>query len=99
MNVRRSISGRYPNLGPLILVQAGVPLVDSVGPLLLRKVREGDRLRLEGDRLLDGDRIVGVGMSQSEESVRSAMSEAQLALGERFESFAAQHRGVHPARA
>ncbi len=88
VNVRRSISGRYPNLGPLILVQAGVPLVDSVGPLLLRKVREGDRLRLEGDRLLDGDRIVGVGVSQSEESVRSAMSEAQLALGERFESFA-----------
>src|SRR3954454_17180370 len=28
INVARSISGRYPNLGPRILVEAGVPLID-----------------------------------------------------------------------
>ncbi len=28
---RPSISGRYPNLGPLLLRQAGIPLVDDVG--------------------------------------------------------------------
>ena len=88
VNARRSISGRYPNLGPLILIEAGVPLVDSVGPLLLRKVREGDLLRVEGDRVYDGDRLVGVGVRQGEGSVRDAMAEAQLALGERFETFA-----------
>jgi uncharacterized membrane-anchored protein len=88
VNAARSISGRYPNLGPLILVQAGVPLVDAVGPLLVRKVREGDPLRLEGDRVLAGDVLVGVGIRQSEESVLGAMAEAKLSLAERFESFA-----------
>ena len=44
----RSISGRYPNMGPIRLLEAGIPLVDTVGPLLLQKVREGDKLRLEG---------------------------------------------------
>jgi uncharacterized membrane-anchored protein len=88
VNAARSITGRYPNLGPLTLVRAGVPLIDSVGPLLLRKVREGDSLRLDGDRVLAGDRLVGVGIRQSEPAIRDAMAEAQLALADRFESFA-----------
>jgi uncharacterized membrane-anchored protein len=93
VNAARSISGRYPNLGPLLLVEAGIPLIDGVGPLLLRKVREGDSVRLDGDRVLVGERLVGerlvgVGVRQSEAAVLQAMGEAQLALGERFESFA-----------
>src|SRR4051812_7548358 len=32
INAAPSISGRYPNLGPEILVDAGVPLIDDVGP-------------------------------------------------------------------
>src|SRR5437016_12330888 len=51
VNAARSISGRYPNLGPLIVVEAGIPLVDSVGKLLMTKVREGDHVRVEGDRV------------------------------------------------
>ena len=88
VNAGRSISGRYPNLGPLVLIDAGLTLVDSVGPLLTRKVREGDVIRLDGDRVFVGDRLVGVGVLQSEESIRGAMAEAQLRLAERFESFA-----------
>ncbi|HKX24856.1 MAG TPA: hypothetical protein VJP08_00930, partial [Actinomycetota bacterium] len=62
INASPSITGRYPNLGPLILVRAGVPLVDGVGRLLMRKVHEGDRLRLDGDRvMLDGE-LLGVGV-------------------------------------
>jgi len=88
VNASPSTSGRYPNLGPLILLEAGLPLLDSVGPLLLRKVREGDDLRIDGDRLYVEDRLVGVGILQSEESMREAMAEAQLSLADRFERFA-----------
>lgn len=88
VNARRSISGRYPNLGPRILLDAGIPLVDSVGPLLLRKIRERDAVRLDGDRVFVGERLVGVGVRQTADSVATAMSEAQLALGTQFERFA-----------
>ncbi len=88
VNAGRSITGRYPNLGPLILLDAGIPLVDGVGPLLLRKVREGDLVKVDGDRILVGDRLLAVGVRQSEESVRLAMEEARAGLAERFESFA-----------
>ncbi|HEX6230438.1 MAG TPA: putative cytokinetic ring protein SteA [Actinomycetota bacterium] len=88
VNAARSSSGRYPNLGPLTLIEAGIPLIDSVGSLLLRKVHEGAAIRLDGDRILVGDRLVGVGIRQGEGSVRRAMAEAQLTLAERFERFA-----------
>jgi uncharacterized membrane-anchored protein len=89
VNAAPSISGRYPNLGPLTLVRAGVPLIDSVGDLVLRKVREGAAVRLEGDRVFAGDRLLAVGIRQSESSVLGAMARARLSLGDRFESFAA----------
>lgn len=88
VNAARSISGRYPNLGPLKLVETGIPLIDSVGTLLLRKVREGDALRLDGDRIFRDGRLVAVGIRQSTASIRRSMAEAQLALAEAFESFA-----------
>ena len=88
VNAAASTTGRYPNLGPLILLEAGVPLLDSVGSLLLRKVREGDDLRVDGDRLFVDDRLVGVGILQSEGSLRDALAEAQRSLADRFERFA-----------
>jgi uncharacterized membrane-anchored protein len=88
VNAARSISGRYPNLGPQLLVAAGIPLIDGIGPLLLRKVREGDLIHVVGERIYVGDRLVGVGVRQDRESVRRAMEEAQVSLADRFEGFA-----------
>lgn len=88
VNAAPSISGRYPNLGPMILDDAGVPLVDRVGTLVLQKIREGDPVRLEHDRVFSGDRLVGVGIRQDRGSIREAMESAREALDDRFEGFA-----------
>jgi uncharacterized membrane-anchored protein len=88
VNASASISGRYPNLGPLVLAEAGIPVIDRVGPLLIEKVREGSDLRLDGDRIYVGDRLVGVGVRQSHDSILHDMEGAQAALGERFDAFA-----------
>jgi uncharacterized membrane-anchored protein len=89
VNAARSISGRYPNLGPLILVEHGIPLIDGVGRLLMTKVQEGDSIRIEGDRVYVGDQLAAVGVVQTHESVTAAMESARQKLGEQFESFAA----------
>src|SRR5919108_3995244 len=31
VNARSSVSDRYPNIGPLVLANAGVPILDNVG--------------------------------------------------------------------
>ncbi|TMK84966.1 MAG: hypothetical protein E6G40_05300 [Actinobacteria bacterium] len=88
VNAARSISGRYPNLGPLILVENGVPLIDGVGTLLLSKIREGDSVRVEGDSVFAGGHVAAVGIRQTRESVTADMEVARHRLAEQFESFA-----------
>ena len=50
VNASRSSTGRYPNLGPLLLAGAGVLLVDDVGPDIM-ELSEGSRLLIEDDRI------------------------------------------------
>ena len=38
VNASASISGRYPNVGPLLLHQAGIPLLDDVGEDVMEPV-------------------------------------------------------------
>ena len=42
VNASPSISGRYPNLGPEVLVNNGVTLIDETGPEVFKK-RQGRR--------------------------------------------------------
>jgi uncharacterized membrane-anchored protein len=47
VNASVSITGRYPNLGPKLLLDAGIPIVDGVGPDVLVKVTDGTVVRLD----------------------------------------------------
>src|SRR5438477_5589772 len=52
VNARTSVSDRYPNLGPLVLATAGIPILDAVGDDIFYRVEEGDDVRLEGTKLV-----------------------------------------------
>jgi uncharacterized membrane-anchored protein len=89
VNASRSSSGRYPNLGPEILVSAGIPLLDDVGPDVLVDLREGDLAVLEGDKLQRPDgTVVAAGHLLDADSVAAAMAEAREGLSAQLEAFA-----------
>ncbi len=87
LNAAASISGTYPNLGPEIIVSAGIPLVDEVGSELFEIAREGEQVRLEGNVLLRGEVPLAAGRLLDTEKVVTAMEEARLGLSEQLESF------------
>jgi uncharacterized membrane-anchored protein len=89
VNASPSISGRFPNLGPEILVGAGVPLVDSVGPEVLRTVRDGSKLRVHEGVVYLGDRRIASGNVQTAESVADQMIEAKAGMSAQLEAFSA----------
>ncbi|WP_197682988.1 putative cytokinetic ring protein SteA [Jiangella sp. DSM 45060] len=91
VNVRPSVSGRYPNLGPDIIVRAGIPLVDDVGPDLFSAIKEGERVRVDGTTLYrEGTgEAVGAGIRHDEESLAKLMSAAREGLSAQLEAFAA----------
>jgi uncharacterized membrane-anchored protein len=88
VNAARSISGRYPNVGPLLVAAAGIPLVDDVGPEIMHAVREGQVLRLEGPEVYVGDQLVAKGSSQTLQSLEEQLDAAKRAMGDELERFA-----------
>jgi uncharacterized membrane-anchored protein len=93
VNVRPSVSGRYPNLGPAILVQAGIPLLDAVGPDVLSQVHEGERLRVDGNVVYrdtpTDSVVVAEGQLQTHQTVAGLMEAARQGLSAQLEAFAA----------
>src|SRR3954470_17381725 len=89
VNAAPSISGRYPNLGPEILLTAGIPLLDSVDEQILGDVREGETIRVHNDTVYAADgRVLAKGEPQTAETVASAMAEARAGLAVQLEAFA-----------
>jgi uncharacterized membrane-anchored protein len=89
LNAKPSVSGRYPNLGPEVLVQAGIPLIDDLGEGFFQQLREGDTLRIDGNTVYRGAEPIAVGVRQDAESVAKAMSDAREGLSVQLEAFAA----------
>jgi uncharacterized membrane-anchored protein len=88
LNAARSTSGRYPNLGPEILVSAGIPLVDDLGPDVFTLV-EGQEAIVEAGQVKVGHRLVAEGALQDADTVAASMEEARAGLAAQLEAFAA----------
>jgi len=88
VNVAPSISGRYPNLGPEILMAAGVPLLDEVGPDVFGRASEGEHVVLDGATLLRKGEVIAKGNLLDTEQVNAAMEEARAGLSVQLEAFA-----------
>src|SRR3954470_702518 len=90
VNAAPSISGRYPNLGPEILINGGIPLLDNVGKGVFARCKEGAHVRLDGNGLLaDDGQVVAEGTVHDSASVALAMAEAKAGLSTQLEAFAA----------
>ena len=89
VNAATSISGRYPNHGPQLLLEAGIPLVDDAGPDLFARVREGMIVRLNGETLYAGEDVIAKGRLQTAESVAAAMAEAKASVATQLQAFVA----------
>src|SRR5690348_4523147 len=89
VNASLSITGRYPNLGPQLLLDAGIPVIDGAGPDVMVRVADGAVVRLDGETLYVGDQVIAKGAPLTQESVEAAMTEARSLVGVQIESFAA----------
>jgi uncharacterized membrane-anchored protein len=88
VNASPSITGRYPNIGPLLLCQAGIPLIDDAGDEVMEAVVEGAPVTVEGGEVLVGGTVVARGTRQSIERVDAAIDVARSNLGPELERFA-----------
>ncbi|MFC7374247.1 putative cytokinetic ring protein SteA [Brachybacterium sp. GCM10030267] len=88
LNAAASTSGRYPNAGPRILVEAGIVLVDNLGPAVFEDLREGRTITVSGGAVLLGETVIARGTAQDEQTVAASLEVARDGLSEQLELFA-----------
>lgn len=88
VNAARSSTGRYPNLGPLLLAAAGIPVVDDVGLGVFTKVREGQLLEIDGTEVRRDSTAVATGVRHTLESLEAQLETARQSIGDELERFA-----------
>ena len=88
VNASASFTGRYPNVGPLVVVAAGIPLVDDVGPEVMELLRDGEVVAITGDEVRLGDDVVAVGRRPSVAELEAGVERARSSLGAALERFA-----------
>ncbi len=92
INASRSSSGLYPNLGPLLLCSAAVPVVDDAGPEVMN-ISEGTELIIDGDRIFKMSGVKRVEVSRGHllqlEEVEKTLDSAKRSIAQELERFAA----------
>jgi uncharacterized membrane-anchored protein len=88
VNASPSVSGRYPNLGPEVLVANGVTLIDETGPEVFKKVKDGAKVRLYNGGVYSGDRRLVRGTERTDDEIADLMREAKNGLVAHLEAFA-----------
>jgi uncharacterized membrane-anchored protein len=90
VNAGKSVTGRYPNLGPGLLLDAGIPVIDDVGSEVLSRVADGTTVRLDKDVLYNAnDQVIAKGVQLTEGILARAIEDANAGVPTQIDSFAA----------
>jgi uncharacterized membrane-anchored protein len=87
-NVSPSVTGRFPNVGPLALVRGGIRLIDCPGAELFEEVKEGEALVVRGAGLYRNGTRLAAGHVHTEDELESALAEQRARVTDALESFA-----------
>jgi uncharacterized membrane-anchored protein len=87
-NVSPSVTGRFPNAGPLALVRSGVRLIDCPGAELFEDVKEGESLVVRGAGLFRNGTRLAAGHVHTEDELERILADQQARVTDALESFA-----------
>jgi uncharacterized membrane-anchored protein len=88
LNCSPSSTGAYPNMGPLLLVQAGIHLVDLPDDALFHRLGDGDPIVVSGGEVRRDGKLLASGVVQEPDDVRAATDERRREIGDALEAFA-----------
>jgi uncharacterized membrane-anchored protein len=89
VNVSPSMTGRFPNAGPLELVRGGVRLIDVNGDSdLFEEVKDGESLVVRGSSLFRNGARLAAGRTLTEFELEAELAEQRGRVTEALESFA-----------
>ncbi len=87
INAAASTSGRYPNLGPGVILERGIPLIDDAGSAVM-DIDEGSRITIDGGKIYRGSTLIAEGIELTREAHEADLAEAQTGMTAQLTAFA-----------
>ena len=88
LNAAKSTTGRYPNMGPSIIVDAGITLIDDLGTGIMN-LKEGSQVTVEGNKVQQNGKVIAEGILQTPGTIAADLEEARKGVSTQIEAFAA----------
>jgi uncharacterized membrane-anchored protein len=87
INAQPSISGKYPNLGPQKLLEAGVPVVDRVGKDIFDQLEAGDKVKLKNSQIIKNNKVINSGELLTVSEVADKLEETRENMEDELNKF------------
>ena len=87
INLDMSISGKYPNLGPQVLLNANIPILDKVKENIFEAVEEGDEIEIVDNEIYKDGEFIGKGQWLTKEVLEYKINEAKNNLSNELDKF------------
>ena len=88
LNCKSSSTDSYPNMGPLLLIRAGIHLVDMPDDSLFDLLELGQPVVIRGGEVWRKGRLLATGAVQEPDEVQAATDDRRREIGEALEAFA-----------
>lgn len=88
INVSPFSTGRYPNMGPLLLKTAGVYLIEQVGPGIFECLAEGDLIKIDQEKIFKNGKVVAKGKALNLAMIEEQIETARSSISQELEKFA-----------
>jgi uncharacterized membrane-anchored protein len=89
INVACSVTGNYPNLGPLMIAASGIPILDEVGDRVFEELTEGDEVEVIGNGVYRDGELVSRGCLLTLAEIEMRVESSKRRLGRHLGDFAA----------
>lgn len=88
INAAASSTGEYPNVGPSLLVDAGIHLIDTPDNDLFELLKDGEEITVRGGEIIREGKVLARGEVQTPEIVAEKYEHAKRQVGHALERFA-----------
>jgi uncharacterized membrane-anchored protein len=88
INAAESITGRYPNVGPMMLANAGIAVLDGCGPEVFERIVDGATVSLRGNDVVVNGSVVCTGIRQDGSSFEAIIEGSKARIGVELALFA-----------
>ncbi len=87
INTEESVTGRYRNLGPTLLFNAGIPVIDYTDEELFNSLNEGDAIEIDDGSIIKDGMTLAEGKILTQEKIQARLTQARHNVRYELEHF------------